>query len=56
MGMQDEQSKAMLCPLTGRLCEEGDCSRCSRFWGCLQNAIEARTDETLPKPEQHDGF
>ncbi len=29
------------CPLTRKPCEQGDCSNCSRFWDCIQKAMDA---------------
>lgn len=33
------------CPLTRQPCEQGDCSRCSKFWDCIAKAMSAREGE-----------
>jgi iron-sulfur cluster repair protein YtfE (RIC family) len=52
----DHTSGERTCPRTGRPCDEGHPSTCTRFWHCLQTAIDARwnADAKASGPTGHD--
>jgi hypothetical protein len=38
MDPAEQSIRDRYCPLTRQPCEQGDCSRCTRFWDCIAEA------------------
>ena len=45
MAPSAQSTRGKYCPLTGQPCDQGDCSRCSKFWDCIAKAVSARESE-----------
>lgn len=54
MAPAEPSTRGKYCPLTRQPCDQGDCSRCSKFWDCIAKAMFAREGEYASHSEPNE--